>query len=122
MPIPVELTKARAEHLIACLNGGKPIAPEGEDEWTGRDLLFVAGACFFGAVSQGTEGWKQSDEETFMRDIYGALTTYRYLMETVADNQFESEYGDSILATVTQPEIDQPPEVEIIRHGAETAH
>ncbi len=28
MPIPIEFTKARAEHLIACLNGGKPIAPE----------------------------------------------------------------------------------------------
>ncbi len=46
MPIPIEFTKARAEHLIACLNGGKPIAPEGEDEWTGKDMLFVAGACF----------------------------------------------------------------------------
>lgn len=123
MSIPLEFTKARAEHLIACLSGGKPIAPEGGGGWTGRDMLFVAGACFFGALSQGPEGWEESDEETFMNNLFGTLYVYSEFMEMVADKMFENEYGDSILAMVTQPEFELPPaNVKIIRHGAETKH
>jgi hypothetical protein len=56
MAIMVKFNEARAQYPLQCLAVGTPIRP-GQDGWTGNDMLALAGACFFGAMSQGPEDY-----------------------------------------------------------------
>src|SRR5689334_4966595 len=91
MAIIVKFNKARAEYLVRCLSSGTPINPE-QDGWSGNDMLALAGACLFGAMSQGPRSFwaqdipknlsaerRQAKEATFFNDLHAAIEFYGHL-------------------------------------------
>lgn len=114
--IKVTLTRARAEQIVAAFNSGAPLTPTG-DQWTGDDMLALAGACLFGARSQGPTGWG-SDEDGFGRNMIGAMLTYAKLFELAADREFEGEHGEHVLALVSIEPVELPDiTVQVIARG-----
>jgi hypothetical protein len=98
--LPVKITRARAEQLLAAFNSGEPLAPSGEtDGWNGNDMLMLAGFCMFGAMSQGPDGWSV-EAERFMENLEAAMRCYANLAMQVADGEFEALYGDRLIAAV----------------------
>lgn len=113
MAIMVRFNKARAQYLIQCLASGTPIEPETEG-WTGNDMLALAGACFFGAMSQGPASWcrdipenlhpeyQEAEEEAFFNDLHAAVEFYGHLTRLVQDGAYDSGYDPNVKAFVTQ--------------------
>ncbi len=114
MAIAVKFEKARAEYYLRCLATGQPIKPPGE-AWTGNDMLSLAGACFFGAMSQGPASFWLKDipeglhperqeavEEHFDHDLHAAIGFYGHLTMLVADGQFDDPYASNVIALVSQ--------------------
>jgi hypothetical protein len=53
MPIAVVVSKAKIATFLEALAKGQAIQPCEPQGWTTRDMLALAGACFFGASSPG---------------------------------------------------------------------
>ena len=72
MAIAVFFDKARAECVIRSIQKGKPIeaSPEG---WSGRELVALAGACYFAALGHGPWGWTNCDKATLDSSPRGDL-------------------------------------------------
>ena len=100
MPEMVNFNKARAEHFLDCLANGKDIkAPEGG--WSRFEMVNLAGACFFGVMSQGPIAhpgvdWtdihgerREAIEENFFVDIHGAIEFANVLMQQVRDDEYD---------------------------------
>jgi hypothetical protein len=60
-------------------------------------MLALAGACLFGAQSQGPDAWG-SREDGFEGDVLGAALTYRGMFQLARDGGFQDEFGDHVLA------------------------
>ncbi len=114
MAIMVKFNKARAQYLLQCLASGTPIEPETEG-WTGNDMLALAGACFFGAMSQGPAsfwGWdipdnlhpehQEAEEEVFINDLHAAVEFYGNLTRLVLDGEYDEGYDANVEVLVTQ--------------------
>jgi len=114
MAIKVKFNKARAQYLLQCLASGAPIEPETR-AWTGNDMLALAGACFFGALSQGPASfwgrdipehlhaeYREAEEETFVNDLHAAVEFYGQLTLLVQDKTFDAGYESNVLSLVTQ--------------------
>lgn len=54
--MPVELTKARVDELLQCINNGKPIAAA-DGTWNVPELLALAGAAIAAAECHGPATW-----------------------------------------------------------------
>jgi hypothetical protein len=52
MPVGINFSKAKAERFIDALDHGRPIEPMG-NRWTTDDMLALAGAAHFAAMSHG---------------------------------------------------------------------
>ena len=99
--ISISFDKAEAERFIDCLKTGKPIAssPQG---WTSKDMLALAGACVFGAFSQGPllnhqlkvgglhDEHREALMETLLADLYAALKYYSYLTMLVCSGEYDA--------------------------------
>ncbi|MCH7540679.1 MAG: hypothetical protein IH999_09840 [Proteobacteria bacterium] len=114
MPIAVKFEKPRAQYYLDCLANGQAIAPI-EDGWTGNDMLALAGACFFGALSQGPASfwlkevpedkhpeYKEADDESFDNDLHAAIAFYAQLTMLVAHREFDDSYAPNVMVLVTQ--------------------
>lgn len=112
--IIVNFNKARAEEILHCLNTGDPIAPSGEG-WTGNDMLALAGACFYAAMSQGPASFwlrdipenlhsehTEAEVSQFMNDLRAAVEFYAELTRLVHDNEFDHKCDPDVLAKATQ--------------------
>jgi hypothetical protein len=114
MAIMVKFNKARAQYLLKCLAAGNPIRPE-QQGWTGNDMLALAGACFFGAMSQGPASfwcreipadlppeYREAEEATFFDDLHAAVEFYGHLTMLVQDEAYDEGYDSTVKALVTQ--------------------
>ena len=114
MAIMVRFNKARAQHLLQCLASGTPIQPE-SGGWTGNDMVALAGACFFGALSQGPASfwsheipehlhaeYREAEEEVFFNDLHAAVEFYGHLTQLVQDGSYDSGFDPEVKALVTQ--------------------
>lgn len=114
MAIMVQFDKARATYLLKCLASGASIQPENQG-WTGNDMLGLAGACFFAAMSQGPASfwgedipdnlhseYREATEETFFNDLHAAVEVYGHLTMLVQDGGFDEGYNSTVMALVTQ--------------------
>ena len=102
MAMPIDFDKCRAEYILECLDTGKPVAPR-ELGWNRYTMLEVAGACFFGLLSQGPvslggefvepDDWhpehKEASNAQLFRDIHAAIEFYGNLMMAVKDDQYD---------------------------------
>ena len=111
--IGINFDKATAEHFVSCLADGGPIAHSGP--WTADDMLTLAGACFFGVMSQGPFLQKvaqmmgkevpeqhpehaEASEEQFLADIHGAVEFLAELTMRVRDGEFDERYTSPVRA------------------------
>jgi hypothetical protein len=114
MAIMVKFNKSRAQYLLKCLASGTPIQPEREG-WRGNDMLALAGACFFGAMSQGPAAfwphnipknlppeYREAEEATFFNDLHAAVEFYGHLTMQVQDETYDNGYDPHVMALVTQ--------------------
>ena len=78
-------------------------------------MLSLAGACFFGALSQGPSSFglrqirtelhpelREAVEETFDHDLHAAIGLYGHLTMLVADSRFDDGYAPHVVALVSQ--------------------
>ena len=114
MAIMVKFDKARAQYLLKCLAAGNPIRPE-QEGWNGNDMLALAGACFFGASSQGPASfwphdipanlhpeYREAVEANFFHDLHAAVEFYGHLTMLVKDEAYDAGYDANVKALVTQ--------------------
>src|SRR5688572_20800710 len=66
--IPVRFDKVKAEHFLNCLANGKPIEPQDPAGWTKYDMLALAGACHFAAMSHGPAAYSKDFDWSKMPD------------------------------------------------------
>lgn len=112
--ITIKFSKARAQEFIQALARGNPIlAPD--QKWTGNDMLALAGACFFAAMSHGPSSFygtesahplkpkdQKAIEDTFFNDLHGAVEFYAHLTQLVRDGLYDEQYEPEVRALVTQ--------------------
>jgi len=100
---------------MTALDSGAPLTPTGE-QWTCDDMLALAGACLFGAESQGPGAWGQ-EEIDFVRNLYGAVMTYAKLFRMAVDQEFQAEFGDHVLALASLEGEDPDITVQLVSKG-----
>jgi hypothetical protein len=101
MAIAINFDKNKAKHFIDALAAGKSIT----GVQTVDDILALAGACFFMAMSQGpalqqavdwskvgSEQQGSRDEDTFISDIHAAIEYYAQLTLLVADGEYDEDF------------------------------
>ena len=114
MSIAVKFNKQKAQYYLECLKNGRAIAP-GDGNWTGNEMLAVAGACFFGAMSQGTQSFwlkelpdtmhaehREAAEEKFDHDLHAAVAFYGQLTKLVEYESFDEQFAPEVMALVSQ--------------------
>jgi hypothetical protein len=100
MPITINFDKVKAERMVDCLSKGKPIGGIlGVD-----DILGLAGACFFMAMSQAPAlhqavDWerlapdaRESTEDSFFADLHAAIEYYGQLTMLVAAGEYDDQF------------------------------
>jgi len=121
MAIAINFDKKKAERYIQALTDGKPIdAARNVD-----DILALAGACFFAAMSQAPAlqkavDWSELDrqppeeddeeEDTFFADLHAAIEYYGQLTMLVASGEYDASFDPKCRAIVT------------IENGEKTVH
>jgi hypothetical protein len=112
--IIVNFNKARAEQLLNCLRTGAPIAPRGQG-WAGNDMLALAGACFYAAMSQGPASFwlrdipdnlhaehTEAEVSQFLNDLRAAIEFYSELTRLVHDDEYDEKCDPDVIAKATQ--------------------
>jgi hypothetical protein len=108
----IQFDKARAEEILDALNTGKPIAPGQPGGWVQYDMMTLAGACLYAAMSHGppmqhirgvpeSKERQEADEDTFMSDLIGAVQSYAQLAEAVRDGHYDRDFEPTITAVVS---------------------
>jgi hypothetical protein len=96
MGILVEFRKDRAEHFVDCLVNGKPIEhATDEPGWTVREMMQLAGACFY-ALAQYGPGLKFSGARTEKPDDANRLTERDF--EPPADREHLEAWAESLFS------------------------
>jgi hypothetical protein len=102
--IGIFFDKAKAQHFLDALKHGKPIAPQDPLGWTNADILALAGACHFAAMSHGPALYKNTDfskvpgerreaiEETLMSDLLGAIEWHSHATMLVCDGEYDKAF------------------------------
>lgn len=103
--IMVKFDKERAQQFIEAIQNGEPIKPAGNG-WSGNDMLALAGACYFGAMSQGPQSfwlrdipanlpdeYREANEETFCNDLAAAIEYYGHLTMLVQDGEYDDSFS-----------------------------
>lgn len=109
MAIAINFDKAKAERFLEGLIKGKAI----NGVQTVDDILALAGACFFMAMSQGPAlhqavDWSKvgsvdhadQNEDTFIFDIHNAIEYYAQLTLLVADGEYDENFDPQHRAIV----------------------
>ncbi len=109
MTVGINFSKPKAEYLLGCLADGSPI----EGIRTMDDMLVLAGACFFVAMSHGpirlrdvpwselpTER-REAGEEQFFADLHAAVDFYSHLTMLVRDGIYDRSFALDVKALVS---------------------
>lgn len=112
MEILVKFNKDRAQNLLKSFHTGTPINPP-TDGWTGNDLLALAGACYFAAMSHGPESfwcrdisaslrpeYREAEEFAFFDSLHAAIEYYGQLTGLVQDGQYDEGFDPDVRAMV----------------------
>ncbi len=119
----IDFRKERAEQLIRCLESGEPIPPAVAGQWSKDDMLSVAGALMFGAMTHGPSNLvdvlggtdaacayinslhgehREATEEQCFNDITAAIEAYSQLVMSVKDGHYDESCEPHCLAEATQ--------------------
>lgn len=108
---PVMFEKARAEAILAAIENGEPI-PAADHGWTIYELMQVAGACYFAAMSHGPPTadlerlgqlpleHREATEETLYQDIHDAIEFNSHLTMQVQDGGYDEHFEPLTTAIV----------------------
>jgi hypothetical protein len=109
MAIAINFDKEKAERFLEGLTKGNTIT----GVQTVDDILALAGACFFMAMSQGpalqqavdwskigSESLGEQNEDTFIQDIHNAIEYYAQLTLLVADGEYDESFDPQHRAIV----------------------
>lgn len=90
--ISFRFDKATAQRILDAVANGKPIEPPDHGKWTRDEMLLLAGALHFVALSQGPTVLPGEDvtEAEFLRDLDDAITLYSKLTMAVADGEYDA--------------------------------
>lgn len=118
----IDFRKERAEYLLDCIATGKPIKPTDDSGWTRHDLVGLAGACYFAALSHGPMGYvaalgdtekaqkaldylhdehREAVDEAWQNDLHAAIGFYGHLTMLVADGGYDAQYEPHLTAAVS---------------------
>ena len=123
MAIIINFQKETGEGFLNSLSNGKPITPPRGDSWNANEMLTLAGACFFAAMTHGPaamgspsfigkeyepgkelEGMhpehQEAVEETFQDDLHAAIDYYSYLSQHVFDDEYDQLCEPNCIAWV----------------------
>lgn len=108
MSIPIKFSKERAEEFLEAIKEGRPFLP-GPLGWSAADMLQLAGACRFAAMSHGPQAFGKEDprlmhrehseasSEQFLDDLTAAIEWCAEATRAVEDGEyaerFEEEHG-----------------------------
>jgi hypothetical protein len=115
--IAVHFDKQYAELFIDAIQNGKPIPPMDGVNWTGNNMLTLAGMLYASVFSQGPhthqlagitaaqrnkmpEEHREAVESTFNTDIHDAIDFVTMLTFKVMDKQFDDQFHPSVAALV----------------------
>jgi hypothetical protein len=111
MPVGINFSSERAELMLDALANGKPILP-GNAGWSVNDMLALAGACHFAAMSHGPvmmDGRKFGDmtgerreaaSETFEADLSAAVQFYSQMTMNVKDGQYNDNFEPTLTGVI----------------------
>lgn len=114
MAIGINFRKERAEQFLDCIEKGKPI----ENVRTVDDMLALAGACFFVAMSHGPIAKSEIDwakvpkEHREARDvqlfaeIHAAIEFYGQLTMLVKDDEYDAAFEPQVRAAMMSEKTD----------------
>jgi hypothetical protein len=105
--IAIQFDKSRAEHFLDALAHGKPITPGDGRGWTQFDMLMLAGACHFAALSHGPMAFhyhgvpasaehREADWNTFQGDLLGVINFYSQLTTAVKDGKYDADFEPQV--------------------------
>jgi hypothetical protein len=108
--IAIRFEKTRAEHYLDSLQNGLAIQPPDGPGWTVHEMLALAGACYFAAMSHGPPLQKNTDslhhehremvEEEFYGDLHAAIEFNSQLSMMVKDGDYDAQCGPVCTALV----------------------
>jgi hypothetical protein len=122
---PIMFDKARAEQLVARIGGGRDI-PVPTDGWTSDQLLQVAGALFFAAMSHGPPAIDKNIENSTSEngdsatrnlsdDLHMAIDFYCDLTMMVCGGTYDERFEPELRAVVMREGAERG--FKIIRGG-----
>ncbi|HJQ78740.1 MAG TPA: hypothetical protein VJ828_02235 [Lacipirellulaceae bacterium] len=122
---PIVFDKARAEQLVAQIGGGHDI-PAPADGWNSDQLLQVAGALFFAAMSHGPPAIDPSIENrpsdngdsatrNLSDDLHMAIDFYSDLTMMVCGGTYDDRFEPEMQAVVVREGMERG--FKIIRGG-----
>ncbi len=97
MPVSIRFEKAKVEHFLSALANGKPI----EGVKSADDVLALAGACFFSALSRSSSIEQRGDddesdeprtEDAFIADLHAAVEYYAQLSMLLATGDYDQAF------------------------------
>lgn len=96
MPVSIRFEKAKVEKFLDALANGTPI----ENVKSADDVLALAGACFFSALSRSAsieQGAEDEDEESrsedaFIADLHAAIEYYAQLSMVLATGDYDQSF------------------------------
>ena len=111
--IGVIFDKARAQYVLDCLATGKPVAPSTSAGWTRFDMLSLAGACFFGAMSQDPSlqpndesavpfERREAIENTLLGDLHAAIDFCGELTMAVCDDEYHENWEPHVEVVIAE--------------------
>jgi hypothetical protein len=113
MAYPVTFDKDKAKEWLDALTSNSDMrCPDGA--WGVYDMLTLAGVCMMGVMSHGPIHYqldkahydqlpsehREASEETFERDLFGAITFCAQLAIAIREKQYDGRFGQVVKALV----------------------
>jgi hypothetical protein len=100
--VPVKFQRERAEQLLQAIKAGTPIEPPDAKDWNALDMIVVAGALYFAAMThtRPPEYTDDEDIERHPRDLLAAVEFASVLVGMVEDGEYDGHAESEAQAAV----------------------